>query len=77
MKNKCIKCKKPYKKASLTNEGWVCHNCRLMIGTWTERDKIRSTARMPDGSILRGREGQRIVDDRLRNQERGEKMRVK
>jgi len=37
-------------------------------GTWTEEELIKSRVRMPDGTVIQGAQGQRILDTGLRHQ---------
>lgn len=41
------------------------------------RKKAKTRVRMPDGTILDGKAGQKALDERRRRQEEGEKYRVK
>lgn len=75
----CAKCKKEASRLVLVDpaEGWLCSDCRFTAGSWTKREKIQSRVRMPDGTILQGHQGIKILNERQRNQERGERMRIK
>lgn len=75
---RCANCGRNCVQATLidVDEGWLCHQCRQPMG-WTKKEKIKSRVRMPDGTILQGKQGQRVVSERLKAQEKTEKYRVK
>jgi len=43
----------------------------------THRKQIRTRAQMPDGSILQGRAGQKVIDERRRARDKAMKYEVK
>lgn len=73
---KCSKCKKNVYRAFSYEDGdgkWhsgECEDCYPMskVGSWSKIDKIKSRVRMPDGTVLQGRSGQRIIDARRKAQ---------
>ena len=66
--SKCGKCGLEARRMSLVDGVWLCDTCYPFMGAWSKTEKIKSRARMPDGKVLQGRDGQKIMDKKLKDQ---------
>lgn len=53
------------------NHEWWCIDCYPMgkLAGWSPLEKLKSRSLMPDGSVVTGRDGQRIRDVRRKAQQ--------
>jgi hypothetical protein len=73
---KCDKCGKETNKSSLCDGKWLCPDCYPFLGNWSHVEKIKSRVRMPDGKVIQGYEGQKIMTARLKTQEKARKYEI-
>lgn len=67
----CSRCKRVTGHYWLVDHQELCDDCYPLGAVskgFNKRDTIKSRVVMPDGKVIQGREGQRILDSRLRSQ---------
>jgi len=66
----CDQCGEKAFRLFFVGDKWLCEKCYPLgkFNRWTWREKIKSRTLMPDGTVLQGRQGIKVKDERLRRQ---------